>query len=66
MLCEATRFKPAQVFQVAFEVFDAVGVIVDVSRLQKAIELKSGQSQKLGCLMMRQRAGTLALNSQGL
>ncbi len=65
-LRKASALKPTQGFLILVQVCNAVSMLVDVPLLQKAIKLKTRQSEELAGLVVRQRAGTVSFNDQSL
>src|SRR5208282_1517273 len=65
-LRKAPALKPTQSFLILFQVFNAVSVLVDVPLLQEAIKLKTGQSEELAGLVVRQLTATVPFDDQSL
>ena len=63
---KALGSKPMQGLPVTFEIFHVVGVIVNLSFLEKAVELKPIKTQYLARLIVRERTCPIPLDDKRL
>lgn len=50
-------FEPPHGFDIAFEILDGVGVVVDVAVLQESVALEAGHAEQAGGLAMGELFG---------
>ena len=59
------RLKPLERGEILLEILDIVRVVIDPAILEQGIELESGEAKQLTCLVVRERARSVATDRQG-